>query len=129
MGYAVVVFGLVAVVGLMAVVVLEGLVLRGLRWGGLGRSLLDSLIMNIFSAAVGILLPLLIEDAGGGLPDIAGALLCLPIAWALSVVVETTALSLIRRMGFRAVARPVVLANLASYVLIGVVILIPALLT
>lgn len=129
MGYAVIVVGLLAVAGLAAVVLLEGLVLRGLRWGGLGRSLLDSLIMNILSAAVGVLLPLVIKETRGGFRDVVGALLCLPIAWALSVVVETAALSLIRKMAFRAVARPVLLANLASYVLIAVVILIPAFLT
>ena len=128
MGYAVIVFGILGLVGLAAAILLEALVLRRLHWGGLGRSLLDSFFMNVASAAVGIILTLVLQDATLPYSSVASVIVCLPVLWALSVLVEAGALAIIRKKGFRAVVRPVLLANLASYILIATVVLIQAVL-
>jgi len=129
MGYAVIVFGILGLVGLAAAILLEALVLRRLQWGGLGRSLLDSFLMNVASAAIGIILTLMLRDATLPYSSVGSVIVCLPVLWAFSVLVEAGALALIRKKGFRAVVRPVLLANLASYILIATVVLIQAVLT
>jgi hypothetical protein len=127
MGLAILVLGIFGVLGLAAVVLLEGLVLRALRWGGLGRSLLDSLLMNMVSTAVGVLIVIVLGDAVTAPASVGAAVLRLPLTWALSVLVETAVLVLIRKKQVREVIRPVLWANLASYVLIAALVLIPLL--
>jgi hypothetical protein len=118
MGLAVLLLGFLGLLGLAGIVLLEGLVLRRLRWGGLRGAMLDSLLMNIASTVVGILL----LWAGGDIAFAPGSLreaaVRLPLSWALSVIVEGGTLIAFRRKAAREVIRPVLLANLASYALV-----------
>ncbi len=129
MGMAIVFLGLLGLLALAAAILLEALVLRRLGWGDIGRSLLDSFLMNAASAAVGVLVAVVFQgaiEAPSGMPAVLG---CLPITWGLSVIVEAAALALLRKRGFRSVLRPAVIANTASYALIAVVALLTALFT
>jgi len=124
MGLAVLALGILGVVGLAAIVVLEGLVLRNLKWGSLGRSLLDSLLMNAGSTAVGIVLVWIAGDVMLVPGSMGAAIFRLPLTWALSVVIEAGMLVYFRKKPAREVLRPVLLANVASYLLLGTLILV-----
>ncbi len=122
MGLAVLLLGLLGILGLAAIVILEGLVLRRLQWGGLRRALLDSLLMNTASTVVGILILWAGGDFALAPESLREAAVRLPLTWALSVIVEGTTLVSFRRKPVREVIRPVLLANLASYALIVVLL-------
>ncbi|OGO08513.1 MAG: hypothetical protein A2Z66_12300 [Chloroflexi bacterium RBG_13_66_10] len=124
MGLAVLALGILGLVGLAAIVVLEGLVLRNLKWGSLGRSLLDSLLMNAGSTAVGIVLVWIAGDVMLVPGSMGAAIFRLPLTWALSVVIEAGMLVYFRKKPAREVLRPVLLANVASYLLLGTLILV-----
>jgi len=122
MGLAVLLLGLLGLLGLAAIVVLEGLVLRRLQWGGLRRAMLDSLLMNTVSTVVGILLLWAGGDFALAPESLREAAVRLPLTWALSVIVEGGTLIAFRRKAAREVIRPVLLANLASYALVIVLL-------
>jgi len=100
------------------------LVLRNLKWGSLGRSLLDSLLMNAGSTAVGIVLVWIAGDVMLVPGSMGAAIFRLPLTWALSVVIEAGMLVYFRKKPAREVLRPVLLANVASYLLLGTLILV-----
>lgn len=112
-GPAILLFGLVAGVVIVFVIALvEAAVLRGLRWAGFGRSLIDSLAMNFTSAVVGLLLNAFSADlyqSCGYSPE-RGGRFCdwlispwalLALTWLLSVLVEGAVLLLLRRRSAR----------------------------
>jgi hypothetical protein len=122
MGLAVLVLGLLGLLGLAAIVLLEGLVLRWLQGGGLRRALLDSLLMNSASTVVGILLLWAGGDFALAPESLREAAVRLPLTWGLSVIVEAGTLVAFHRKAAREVIQPVLLANLASYALVIVLL-------
>jgi hypothetical protein len=98
--------------------------LRNLKWGSLGQSLLDSLLMNAGSTAVGIVLVWIAGDVMLVPGSMGAAIFRLPLTWALSVVIEAGMLVYFRKNPAREVLRPVLLANVASYLLLGALILV-----
>jgi hypothetical protein len=112
-------FGLVI---LFAVMLLESLVLRRLGWGSVWRCLVDSFLMNLSSALVGVILGglLRIDLALGRASGLVGFLLLVSLA--LSVIVEASVISLVRKRDFRETLKPVLKVNLASYALLVVLI-------
>ena len=118
-----------AAVALVLAVVVEAGVLRVLRWASTGRCFLDSLLMNVASTVMGIVLLMVAGSvaSGSGVNPEDAALwwVLLAATFVLTVVIEAIALLLLHRgSGVRA-WRASLVANVASYVLIaGLVILL-----
>jgi hypothetical protein len=130
-GPAIFLFGVVAGVILVFVIALvEAAVLRLLSWASFWRSLLDSFVMNLVSALAGLVLNVFAADyyqSCGYSPD-RGGRFCewlvspwalLALAWLLSVLVEGGVLLLLRRRAARQTWLAALVANIASYALIG----------
>ncbi|HLF37507.1 MAG TPA: hypothetical protein VI520_06205 [Anaerolineales bacterium] len=107
---------------LFAVMLLESLVLRRLGWGSIGRCLVDSFVMNLASALVGVILGwvLRIDLYLGRSSGLVGILLLASLA--LSVIVEAGLISMVRKREFGETLRPVLRVNVASYALLVVLI-------
>lgn len=106
-------YGVMAFIGVSLV---EGIVLRLLKWSSFWRSLLDSLLMNFVSSAVGYLLALNLSS----LPWVGfGSMFTSPssllLLFVLSVATETGMLLLLHRRPLRRIATAVVIVNLVSY--------------
>jgi hypothetical protein len=116
-GPAILAVGLVAGGALfLAVVLIESLALRLLKWGTFWRGLRDALVANGASALVGLLIGcVLLSGASFGgltLPALVGA-------WLLSIVIEAGALKLLSSHSWREIWIASLAANTASYVLAG----------
>jgi len=117
-----VLYGVLAFIG---VSLIEGIVLRLLKWAPLWRSLLDSLLMNLISSAAGYLmasnlsvLPLT------GLYSIFTTPSSLLLLYLISVVLETGILLLLHGRPVRKTGKVALIVNLVSYlgfVALGVV--------
>jgi hypothetical protein len=116
-GPAILAVGLVAGGALfLAVVLIETVALRLLRWGTFWRSLRDGLLANLASALVGLVIGCVaLGNSGfGGLPFAA-----LIGAWLFSIVIEAGALKLLSSHTWRKIWIAALVANTASYVLVG----------
>jgi hypothetical protein len=120
---------------LLAIVLVEAVVLWRLRWGSFGRSLRDSLIANVGSALVGLLLSNFASNwwqvcgydpARGGrwCEQLVSPLMLLVWAWLLSVLIEGALLMLLTNHSRRKTWTAALAINLASYVLIGALALL-----
>jgi hypothetical protein len=101
---------------LLAVVLIEAVALRLLRWAAFWRALRDALVANLASALVGLVIGC-VALSGGSL----GAL-TLPAligAWLGSIVIEAGVLKLLSSHSWREIWVAAMVANTASYVLIG----------
>ncbi|HEX5707975.1 MAG TPA: hypothetical protein VFX96_11805 [Pyrinomonadaceae bacterium] len=105
------VFALVVVVLIIAV---EAVALRLLKWGGFGRALLDSFLMNLVSTVIGV--PLLF-----GYATIFGETLgvryvfAFALSFVISAAIEGGVLLALRRRPSRETWRAAVISNAASY--------------
>jgi uncharacterized membrane protein YvlD (DUF360 family) len=110
----------VAAFVLLIITSVEALVLRwGFNWGSFRRSLSDSLVINLTSAAVGVVLliislPLLNWGVG----------LALLVLLALTVLIEGAVLTLLKRHPWRKTWVAAIVINVVSYALIYAVILV-----
>jgi hypothetical protein len=105
----------VGLIILLAVMLFEGFVLRLLGWARLGRSLADSVIANVISAGLGVLLAILLP----AIPDMIFDATALPLlvgSFLFSTVIEVAAIILIRRRPAREVLLPFLAANAASHI-------------
>jgi hypothetical protein len=130
-GLAIFLFGIVAGVILVFVIALiEAIVLRLLGWASFGRSLIDAFVMNLASTLVGLVLNVVAADAyqSCGYDPARGGRFCdflispwslLVIAGLLSVLVEAGVLFLLRRRPARQTWLAALACNIASYALIG----------
>ncbi|HJZ48340.1 MAG TPA: hypothetical protein VKE41_14285 [Roseiflexaceae bacterium] len=100
----------------LLVVLIEAVVLRLLRWAVFWRSLRDALVANLASALIGLVI---------GCVALSGTFfdgLTFPVlvaAWLGSIVIEAGALKLLSSHTWRAIWLAALVANTASYVLIG----------
>jgi hypothetical protein len=118
-GPVVVLLGLAAF-GLLVLLIalVEAVVLWLLKWGGLWQALRDAFLMNVVSALVGFVLNLFAGDW-----DAISPLVPLLVAWLLSVLVEGAVLMLLRRHPPRLTWLAAVAANVASYAIIGLLMI------
>ena len=111
-------FGAVAAVGfLFIIVILEALVLRGLKWGSLKLSFVDSAVINLTSGFVGALLfafsaPLVNQ----------GTAFLLLVFGALTVLIEGGMLTLLQRHPARQTWTAAIAINVVSYAFLFVVV-------
>ena len=100
----------------LAVVLIETVALRLLRWAALRRALRDALVANLASALVGLAI---------GCAALAGTYFegftfpALVGAWIGSIVIEAGALKLLSSHTWREIWIAALVTNTASYVLIG----------
>jgi hypothetical protein len=100
----------------LAVVLIEAVALRLLRWAAFWRGLRDALAANLASALVGLAI---------GCVALAGTyfegltFFALVGAWLGSIVIEAGALKLLSSHTWREIWIAALIANTASYVLIG----------
>ncbi len=106
---------LLAAIFLIAAILLESLVLKLLKWKSYRPSLWASLLMNLASALIGGPLMLYLD---------ADPIVALPIAWAVSVIIEGGVLVLMKRGGGRQNWTAAIVANLASYALLVVPLMV-----
>jgi hypothetical protein len=97
-----------AVVGFVAIVLVEAGVLAALRWNRFSRSLVASLIMNVATTLVGLVL--------AGLIFTVGSLAWLLISFVASVLIEGAVLVLLDRPQTRLGLIGALLANIATYI-------------
>jgi len=109
--------GAPAVLLLVPIVVVEALALYLLKWGGLGRSAIAALAMNIVSTLVGLPLLAVVANAQESDRTTTILLLLLP-AWLLSTLIEAGVMWAFQRPAFRRTLGIAALANVASYVLL-----------
>jgi hypothetical protein len=135
-GPAIVLFGLV--IGglfLLVIALVEGIVLWRLRWGSFGRSLRDSLIVNLGSGLVGLLLINYASNlwqvcgydpARGGrwCEQLVSPLMLLVWAWLLSVLIEGGLLMLLAKHPARKIWTAALVINVVSYLIIGALALL-----
>jgi hypothetical protein len=113
-------FGAIAAAALFFIVVLiEALVLRGLKWGSFRLSLIDSFVVNLTSATIGVGLLWLFAIAGA--LNLGVALLFL-VLWALTVLIEGAMLTALRRHPLRQTWTAAVAINVASYAFLFVLV-------
>src|SRR5690349_8144091 len=121
------VFGPIAgLVASVAIIVIEAIVLRLLKWGSFGRSLRDSAIVNFVSLLIGLLLgvialmafpDLLFYPLSNWLPFIFGV-----PTWLLSVLSEGWLLGRLERYERRRTWTAALVTNTVSYLLIGAIL-------
>jgi uncharacterized membrane protein YvlD (DUF360 family) len=104
---------------LLIITSIEALILRwGFNWGSFRRSLIDSLVINLTSAAVGVVLLII------SLPLLSwGVGLALVVFLVLTVLVEGAVLTLLKRHPWRKTWVAAIAINVASYALIYAVVL------
>jgi|GEM_PF-1010051 hypothetical protein len=116
---------------LLGIGVLEGVVLWRLSWGTFWRSLRDSILANIASGIVGVVISVLGGNrweqcgydprAGGRWCEVLVTPWVLVVgAWLLSVLIEGGVLMLLSKHPPRQIWIAALLINVASYVLLGV---------
>ena len=116
------------------ILIIETLALWGLKWGSFGRSLLDALIVNVASTIFGLVFFALFftasfqcrfipydsgQDAGQTCDWAISPVLWLIALAVLSVLIEGGVLLLLKRHPPRKTWVAVSVANVASYVLLG----------
>jgi hypothetical protein len=115
--------GIGVVLLLVPIVVVEAIVLRLLRWGGLLRSLLVALVMNIASALLGAIALGVAANVPSSEAQQVLLLSLLP-AWALSVLIEGAVMWGFQRLAIGRTLRVSAIANAITYVMLaGLVVL------
>jgi len=119
--------------------IVEALVLWGLKWGSFGRALLDALIANGASAIFGLVFFTLFYTTSfqcrriptaDGLHTVQSCdWAASPVLWfiamaVLSILIEGGVLALLKRHPARKTWTSAIAANLASYVLLGLLALV-----
>jgi hypothetical protein len=134
-GPIVLIFGLIVGGGLLLLLTLvEAVVLRLLRWGSFGRSVLDSLLMNMASALVGFVLSIFAGNLWQtcGYDPNRGGRWCewlispwvlLVLAWLLSELIEGGVLLLRGHHPPRRTWLAALACNIVSYVGFGLLLL------
>ena len=103
--------GVIGFAGLVFVIVLiEALALRGLKWGSFRLSFVDSLMINVTSAAIGVVLFALFAPALN-----LGVAPLLLLLGALTVLIEGGMLTRLKRHPLRQTWIAAVVINAASY--------------
>jgi hypothetical protein len=111
-------FGAVAAVGFLFIIVLiEALVLRGLKWGSLKLSFVDSAVINLTSATAGVLL-----FAFSARLVNQGTAFLLLVFGALTVLIEGGMLTLLQRHPLRQTWTAAIAINAVSYAFLFVVL-------
>jgi hypothetical protein len=100
----------------LAVVLIEAVALRLLRWAAFWRALRDAAIANLASALIGLVIGC-VALAGGSFEAL--TLAALIGAWLASIVIEAGALRLLSAHTWREIWIAAMVANTTSYVLIG----------
>ena len=100
----------------LAVVLIEAVALRLLRWAMFWRALRDALIANLASALVGLVIGC-VALSGTSFRGLTFAALI--GAWLASIVIEAGVLRLLSAHTWRKIWIAAMVANTASYVLIG----------
>jgi hypothetical protein len=105
------------------VVLLEAAVLRKMKWDSFWRSFRDSLVINLFSAIVGLILRFSFPpwDIFSDMPS---SFLRVVLLWALSVLIEGALLSIIRHRPMKESFHAAFFANISSYVLLALLRLV-----
>ena len=124
------------------ILIVEALALWGLKWGSFGRALLDALLANAASAIFGLVFFTLFyslsfrcqfipydsgPDAGQSCDWAVSPILWFIAMVALSILIEGGVLALLKRHPPRKTWTSAIAANLASYVLLGLLALVGAL--
>jgi hypothetical protein len=129
-------FGIVAGVVLLFLIALgEAIVLRVLRWDSFGRSLVDSLAINLASTLAGLVLNAFVADLyqSCGYDPERGGRYCdwllspwalLALAGLLSVLIEGAVLLMLRRRPARPTWLAALACNAASYAVIALLMLV-----
>jgi hypothetical protein len=105
--------GAIATAGLFFIIVLiEALVLRGLKWGSFRLSFVDSFVINLTSATIGGLLFVLFAAAGALNLGVVPLFL---LFGALTVLIEGAMLTVLKRHPLRQTWTAAVAINVASY--------------
>jgi hypothetical protein len=112
--------GVVAAAGLFFIIVLiEALVLHGLKWGSFRLSLVDSFIINLISAAIGVVLFIFaISTWSFNL----GAAPFFLLFGAVTVLIEGGILTLLKRHPLRTTWTAAIVINVVSYALLFVLV-------
>ncbi len=110
--------GVFVAVGLLLIIVLiEALVLRGLKWGSFRLSLIDSFVINLTSATIGGLLFVLFAVAGSLNLGMVSLFL---IFGGLTVLIEGAMLTVLKHHPLRQTWIAAVAVNVASYAFVFV---------
>jgi len=100
----------------LAVVLIEAVALRLLRWAPFWRALRDAVLANLASALVGLVIGC-VALAGSSFEPL--TLAALIGAWLGSIVIEAGMLKLLSAHTWREIWIAAMIANTASYVLLG----------
>jgi VIT1/CCC1 family predicted Fe2+/Mn2+ transporter len=114
------VYGLTAVIFVsVSIILIEMLVLRGLKWGSLRASFVDSVVINLISAIVGVFFAVLAFSLTSLNLGFAPLLL---ILGAFTVLIEGAILTLMKRHPLRQTWIAAVVINVVSYAFLYVVL-------
>jgi hypothetical protein len=120
---------------LLAIALLEALLLWWLNWGGFRQALRDSLIINLGSGLVGLLLSVFASDlwqtcgydpARGGrwCEQLVSPVVLLGGFWLLTVLIEGGLLMLLSKQPARKIWTATLAINIVSYLLLGALTLL-----
>jgi hypothetical protein len=105
-----------------AIIPLEAIVLRLLKWGSFGYSLLDSFLINLASIIVGF--GLAIAGIPFAISPPGSLVLSLLFALALSIIIEGAILWMLRKKSLQETLLAAVMINVVSYVCIALLLLL-----
>jgi hypothetical protein len=113
-------YGLTAVIFVsVSIILIEMLVLRGLKWGSLRASFVDSFVVNLISAMVGVFFAVLAFSLTSLTLGFAPLLL---ILGAFTVLIEGAVLTLMKRHPLRQTWIAAVVINVVSYAFLYVLL-------
>ena len=117
--FLVAILGAAGLIAIPIIFVIEAAVMLALKWGPVGRTILDAIMMNLASTLLGLIgVCSFLYNAPNF--DLTGAILFLVITWAVSIAVEGIVLTLLKRHPKRKTWLTVIAANAASYVVMFV---------
>jgi hypothetical protein len=109
-GYLLIIFGFLALLVVdLLIALVEGVTLTLLSWNPFRQSLTISLIMNLISGLINGILLILLQRT---------PLIWLPVSFVISLLIEVFVLTYFKRQAIRQNSIFVLLANLASYILL-----------
>jgi hypothetical protein len=109
-GYLLIIFGFLALLVVdLLIALIEGVTLTLLSWNPFRQSLTISLIMNLISGIINGILLILLQRT---------PLIWLPVSFVISLLIEVFVLTYFKRQAVRQNSIFVLLANLASYILL-----------
>jgi hypothetical protein len=106
------------------IVLIEGIVLWKLKWAKFRKSLLASLLVNVTSTIVGVILYFGINRSIGTLEDLLTQNLpgLIIVSWLITIPIEGGVLVLLNRSDWRLSIRLAFIINFVSYILNAVVL-------